>query len=919
MAVDPSSIRVDYTRDSLFEDFSLTTLRERYQTEGEASPQDAFARACAAFADDEAHAQRLYDAVSRHWFMFATPLLANGGLERGLPISCFLNLAEDSRQGIFDHWAETGWLSSAGGGIGGCWSDLRSDGERTSKGSKSTGLIPFVSAVDRIILSVSQGGTRRGSYAAYLDIDHPEIEEFITIRKPDGGDANRKALNLHNAVNVSDAFMVAVRDDLDFDLKSPKTGEVVKTVSARRLWHLILETRKATGEPYLHFIDTTNRALPEPQKAKGLKVRQSNLCVSGATQIATRRGYLPIEGLAGQKVEVWNGKAFSEVEIVQTAERAELVRVWFSDGDYLDCTPYHKFYTDLGDEVRAGELVEGMALEQGQAGSIASFADDTGGVSVGAERAYSAGYATFAGFEDENRLSLMVSASDNEELKRHLFKPSVDISEVDMLGDYKVRYDPKTLDGVGYPPLHWSKLARARWLGGALDAAGSAMSLEGVTYLTVASEDRDLIRAMKLLCHSVNLTAEVRLTDTIDVLMVRASDVHKMHNRFFFRHANTMAGQESAGRADAEIVVVDVHPLPHKAATYCATEPKRGRLTFNGYVTGNCSEITLPTGRDYNGKMRTAVCCLSSLNAAKFDEWKESETFIEDFFRMLDNALSDFIERAEPGMGNAAYSAMMERSVGAGMLGFHTALQQRRIPFESQEARAFNKTLFSHFRAKADEASLKLGAERGEAPDMEGTGHRFAHRIAVAPNASSSILAGGISPSIEPINANTFLHKTLSGSFPVRNKQLQADLAELGLDTAEVWKSIVQAEGSIQHLDLPEHLKKLYRKANEIDQRWVVLHAAERTPYIDQAQSVNLFFEDSAPTDYINETHFMAWGRGLKTLYYYRSTRARAAENTNTKVDRAKVDVGEIDNKSIADLVDEGPVGPESDCLACEG
>jgi ribonucleoside-diphosphate reductase alpha chain len=310
MAVEPSSVRINLTRDELFDDFTLQTLRDRYMVPGETSPQHAFARASAAFADDDAHAQRLYDYVSKGWFMFATPLLSNGGTARGLPISCFLSTAEDSREGIFDHWTETGWLSSVGGGVGGYWGGLRSNGEKTSHGSSSTGAIPFIATVDRLILAVSQGGTRRGSYAAYLDISHPEIEEFITFRKP-SGDENRKATNLHNAVCVTDEFMVAVRDDLPFDLRDPKSKNIIKTLQARELWHLLMETRKQTGEPYLFFVDTANRALPEPQKKKGLRVYQSNLCVAPDTPILTEAGYKPIGSLKGEEVDVWNGEAWS--------------------------------------------------------------------------------------------------------------------------------------------------------------------------------------------------------------------------------------------------------------------------------------------------------------------------------------------------------------------------------------------------------------------------------------------------------------------------------------------------------------------------------------------------------------------------------------------------------------------------------
>nr|YP_007001254.1 putative ribonucleoside diphosphate reductase alpha subunit [Caulobacter phage CcrColossus] len=637
MAVDPHLVTIDLSRDSLFDEFTLQTFRDRYLIDGETSPQHAFARASAAFADDADHAQRLYDAVSKGWFMFATPLLSNGGTSRGLPISCFLSTAEDSREGIFDHWTETGWLSSVGGGVGGYW-PLRSNGTKTSQGSSSTGVIPFIAAVDRIILSVSQGGTRRGSYAAYMDIDHPEVMEFITGRKPTGGDENRKFINLHNALCITDKFMEAVRDDAPFDLVDPKSKEVVATHSAREMWKQIMETRKQTGEPYMFFVDVANRGLPEPQKKKGLRVNQSNLC----------------------------------------------------------------------------------------------------------------------------------------------------------------------------------------------------------------------------------------------------------------------------------------------------------------------TEITLATGRDDQGKKRTAVCCLSSVNAEKFDEWVDDPHFIEDLMRMLDNCLQVFIDNAPPALAYAIYSATQERSVGLGLLGFHAYLQKHMIRFESHKARNVNRAIFKHIRTLADAASLKLGAERGEAPDMIGTGERFAHKMAIAPNASSSILCGNTSPSIEPWRANAYLHKTLSGSFPVKNPFLVRELAKLGLDTQGVWKAIIANEGSVQGLgtrvqelgkapyyvfddldvegvtidaEVWENLLEVFKTFTELDMRWVVQLARDRQGDIDQAQSVNTAFPHDADAGYMSEVHYLAWdpeadGDPIKSLYYYRSTTPKRAENTNEKVERAKTATAEVEaptNGLSANPLDD------STCIACEG
>ncbi len=588
MPVSPNEIVIDLGRDALLSAHAIETLQDRYMIEGETSPQHAFARAAAAFADDAAHAQRLYDYASKGYFMFATPLLSNGGTTRGLPISCFLNYMDDSREGINEHYKETSWLSSLGGGVGG-YIGVRGP-EGTSKGSASSGGIPFVCVLDRYMLAFSQGKTRRGSYAAYLDISHPEIDEFLQIRKPSGGDANRKALNLHHAVNLTDEFMMACLNDADWNLVSPKTGEVKKTVSARALMRKIVETRHQTGEPFILFSDTANRALPEPLKRKGLRINHSNLC----------------------------------------------------------------------------------------------------------------------------------------------------------------------------------------------------------------------------------------------------------------------------------------------------------------------TEIMLPTAPD-----RTAVCCLSSVNVAAHDEWKDDPLFIEDLMRMLDNCLEDFIRRAPPELWRAVNSAKAERSVGLGAMGLQTFFQDRMIAWDSDLARAYNVMIFESLAKKTTAASLKLGAERGEAPDMEGTGHRFAHRMAVAPNASSSIFVpcGPISPSIEQFPENIFIHKTLSGSHKVRNPALERLLEAKGKNTDKVWKDILANDGSVQHLSfLSDDEKKVFLTAFETDQRATIQLNNDRTPHVDQGISLNISVPSNVDAEYFLELHFLAWAGGSKSLYYVRSKTLQKAENMNTKVEQMEL------------------VAPEpQECLACEG
>ena len=618
-------IVIDYDREKNFDRFSLDTLKDRYFWDNETHAQEAFARASvfgATFKGETDYelAQRLYDYSSHRWFMFSTPILSNGGTTRGLPISCFLNYVPDSRDGLSAHFDENIWLASSGGGIGGFWGDVRSNGIPTAHGSRSTGSIPFMHVVDSQMLAFNQGTTRRGSYAAYMDISHPEIEEFINMRKESGGDINRKNLNLHNGVNLNDAFLEAVKNDEDWRLIDPKTNEAVKVINARDLWWQIINARAETGEPYMINIDTCNKHLPKGQKDLGLKIKQSNLC----------------------------------------------------------------------------------------------------------------------------------------------------------------------------------------------------------------------------------------------------------------------------------------------------------------------SEITLPTDEE-----RTAVCCLSSVNLENFDKWSKNDYFIKDLITMLDNVLQHYIDNAidttqlgeysanfkrfktyvregKEGYTKSAYSAYRERSLGLGAMGFHAYLQSRDIPFEGIFATGFNHTAFTYIKSKANEATKELAIERGEAPDIHGSGRRNANLLAIAPNASSGIICSGTSPSIEPYRANCYTHKTLSGSYQVKNKYLEKLFKSKGLKGKKLenlWKDISGNDGSVQHLDiLTDEEKEIFKTANEINQIWIVEHAYQRQQFICQAQSVNLFFTLPKATEsqqihddymqYVNDVHWYGMNK-LKSLYYFRSNAARSVENVNIKVPRIRLD--------------------EVECIACEG
>ena len=592
-------IQIDLSRDALFDKLGIQRLKESYMREDEVSPQHRFAYVSQKFSSNPEHAQRLYDYSSRHWLSYSTPILAYGRMQKGMPISCFLNYINDTAEGLVDNLSETNWLSMLGGGVGIGFGIRSSD-------DKSTGVMPHLKTYDSSSLAYRQGKTRRGSYAAYLDISHPDIIQFLEMRKPTG-DQNVRCLNLHHGLNISDRFMDLIErcmKDSDADdgwnLTDPHSGAVRETVSAKALWQKILELRMETGEPYLHFIDTSNRALPDFQKEKGLKVHQSNLC----------------------------------------------------------------------------------------------------------------------------------------------------------------------------------------------------------------------------------------------------------------------------------------------------------------------SEIILPTSEE-----RTAVCCLSSVNLEYYDSWSRNDMFLRDMAEMLDNVLQFFIDNAPKEVGRAVYSAKQERSIGIGALGFHAYLQKKKLPWECAMAKVTNNRMFRHIRGKLDEANMEIGKERGEAPDASGTGRRFSHIMAIAPNASSSIIMGNTSPSIEPFRANAYRQDTLSGAHLNKNKYLNAlvkekiESGETKLDYDEVWSSIIANDGSVQHLRfLTDDEKEVFKTAMEIDQRWVIEHASDRQVFVDQAQSLNLFFRPDVNIMYLHAVHFLAWKKGLKTLYYCRSEKLGKADRVSKRVEREVIK--ELDMTAIVN---------DEECIACEG
>ena len=593
-------IKIDYSRNDNLTDFGKTTLKNRYILPQE-DFQELFARVSYAFCDNEAHAQRMYDYISNLWFMPATPVLSNGGTERGMPISCFLNECNDDLESIINLWQENSWLGSKGGGIGSYLGNVRSIGEKINNTGVTSGVIPFMKVMDSLTLAISQGSLRRGAAAIYMPVSHPEIEEFLAMRKPTGGDYNRKCLNINHGIAITDSFMRAVEQGDQWPLRSPKDGHIVSTVSARELWIDILTTRVETGEPYILYIDNVNKHIPEHHKLAGMYVKTSNLC----------------------------------------------------------------------------------------------------------------------------------------------------------------------------------------------------------------------------------------------------------------------------------------------------------------------SEITLPTGLDYQGKERTAVCCLSSANLEKFKEWESHPFFIEDCMRFLDNVLENFINIAPPQMAKAVYAAKNERSVGLGVMGFHSFLQMNNIPFESVLATVWNKRMFSFMKEQVDKASYKLALERGACPDAAryGIQERFSNKMAIAPTAAISTICGGASPGIEPIVSNAYNHKTLSGSFSVQNKNLQKLLQDKGMDSQKVWTQIFASGGSVQQLPfLSDHEKQVFKTAFEIDQKWLVEHAAQRQPFICQAQSLNVFIHADVHKKYLHDVHMMGWKKGIKSFYYLRSQSLQRAESI-------------ISSANFMDAKKPNPQNEKNDddeCLSCQ-
>lgn len=947
-----SSIKLDHNRNGLLTFFALDTLRDRYFLRGSdgtvcETAQDFFARvatgvACAdkteqevaalpieEFEEVSTYAQKLYDVLSQLHALFATPILTNAGTNRGNLISCFLNESDDNIIDIFSTYEENAVLAQGGGGIGTYWGRLRSQGAKLSRGGKSSGPLPFLKVFDSATLAVHQAGARRGAAAAYIDVSHPDIEDFIDMRRPEGAE-ERRCQNVHHGISLSDAFMQAVKDRLPWDLVDPQHNNVVRTVDAYGLWKRIVMTRVMTGEPYMLFIDTVNRTQPQAYKDKNLQVKTSNLCVAPETMVLTRRGYEQIATLADRTVEVWNGIEWSETVVRQTGEGVDLIKVSLSNGVEIDCTPQHKFAVvdGLGYGSSGYSMVEAQALRPGV--RLAKFKmpvmEGTPlGVLTDAD-AYTHGFFCGDGTIGSSGQPLVYLYGEKKTLVPHLSIHSMSGRE-DASGRLYATLT-KSMPPKFWVPTNDTLPVRLRWFAGLLDSDGTVARNGDNESLQVSSVNLSFLREVRLMLTAMGVDSKVTMmkqagtamlpdghggiaefpTQTIYRLLVSSYDTWHLQSLGLKTNRLVLSGAKPKRDARQFVSVVSVEDHGRVDDTYCFTEPKKNLGTFNGVVTGQCIEITLPTmpGSAEKGG-RTAVCCLGSINYAKYEEWKNYGPELHYLMvRGLDNVLEHFIRHAGPGYEKAVQAAKNGRDIGLGAMGWFDYLQQRCIPFESIEARAHNRMRFKEFGLWSDNASLQLAKERGAAPD--GGPYRNVNRQAIAPTATIGIIAGA-SPSIEPPAGNVYRQETLSGKYIVRNPALEALLAAkyASHNNEHTWQSVTETGGSVQHLDwMEEDDRKAFKTAYEINQREIVQQAADRQPYVSQSQSLNLFFAPGSSgtlsASYLHEVHFMAWELGVKSLYYCRSESVIKAANTSA---HAKV-------QQIMDTI------AEQECTVCQ-
>lgn len=936
-------ILIDYSRDKDIPEqgLSMLTAKGFYKREGEESPQESFARGatCYSFGDYE-FAQRIYDYVSKGYFTFASPVLSNAvevdwptfsedqfdeaaeWLEDnvepdGMPISCFLSMIDDSKQGLTIASDEAKHLSMMGGGVG-IFAAQRSPDE------KSTGVMAHSRDYDAMTLAYRQTASRRGSMAMYLDIDHPEIVSFLQMRNPIGGDSNKKCFNLNHGINITDKFMEAVIRGEEYELIDPKHGSTGRKLKAREVWEEILELRKETGEPYLLFKDTVNRKIPKWITKPTYKVQQSNLCVAPETLVLTDKGHIAICELEGQQVNVWNGKEFSEVTVFKTGEDAELVTVKSNQGFQMDCTKYHKFYVMEGFS-RYGRVVEKRANELSPGDKLIKL--DTPVIHGGEvlNKPYENGFYSGDGCCVNGHARIYLYG-EKMKLFDH-FRDKYTVS--DQPDQDRVYFYVSGLQQKFFvPDASYDVKSRVDWFAGLLDSDGCVLTAKpwGSQTLQIASTQEGFLESVQLMLQTLGVQSKVTPARDAGVYKLPANDgtgelkdftcaktlrllvngmgILKLLELGMKTNRLLITGHVPNRDASGFVTVESVTYTGRKDDTYCFNEPLRHMGVFNGLLTGQCSEITLMTSFK-----RTAVCCLSSLNLEKFDEWKETN-IVQDLVRLLDNVLEYFIRLAPKELGRAIYSASKERALGIGTLGWHSYLQSKMIPFEGggfNSAIQHTHIVYGLLQKKAIEESRRLAVLRGEAPDCEGSGMRNSHLFAIAPNASSSSLVGA-SPSIEPWAGCAFNAEGRAGSFLIKNKYLKKLLQVKEQDTDEVWSSIIVNE-SVQHLEfLTDEEKAVFKTGYEINPMWVVEQATERQPYICQSQSLNLLPPADITAQELSDIHITAWAKGLKSLYYCRGKGASKA-NIGTGTDKP------LNAVAVRTKIEYD----QSGCLACEG
>jgi ribonucleoside-diphosphate reductase alpha chain len=900
---------VDDSRDDYLTAFGKSTLKDRYLTEDE-SFQDRFANCVRYYADDKDHAQRMYDYISNLWCIPSTPVLANGGTLKGNLISCFVNEVEDSLDGIQDVWEENVWLGSRGGGLGTYYSNVRSLGEIAGLNGKTSGAMSFIKVNDSLVSCISQGLNRRGAGAIYMDVSHPEIETFIEMRKTAGGDPNRKAPNLHHGVCISDAFMEAVENGDEWALISPKTGIEIERVDAQGLMAKILMTRVETGEPYLLFSDTIRRSTPEHHRRSGLHPKTSNLCVAPETRILTHNGYVRIEDVAGTEQEVWNGKQWSVAQVAKTGENQKLVEVHLSNGVVLSVTEYHKWKIQIGygNWATNSKMVATHELQIGDKLVKPNFAVVEGGIEGDLDFAYRNGFYTADGTSQSNgtheRIYLYGEKRDLLPIFQEMDHRR--ISEFENGGKrHAIYYNPGELLPKFTVPMDCDVSTKLAWFAGFLDGDGTIARNGDTESIQCSSVNLEFLREVRLMLTTLGVDAKIGLMKEAGNYMLPdgkggdASYYCQATYRLFLTAGDSqrllqlglrlnrlkIAMRDTQRDAGGFVTVIDIIDNGRFDDTYCFNEPLEHMGVFEGILTGNCCEITLPTGPDHHGIDRTALCCLFQLNLEMWDAWNKHPTFISDVARYMDNVLQDFIDNAGEKFVKSRYSASRERSIGIGTMGFHSFLQSKNISFESAMAKVWNLKFFSHIRGKLDDASVELAHERGACPDAaeHGIMERFSYKMAQAPTASVSIICGTTSPGIDPITANIFTQKTLDGSFEVKNRHLVELLTKLGKNTKEVWNSINDNDGSVYHLDfLTDQEKDVYKTAFEINPRWLIDFAADRAPFICQAQSLNLWVEPDIHKRDLWKLHQLIWKSGIKTAYYLRSKSIQRADSTTS-------------------------------------